>query len=103
MTEKMTKAEAIARETTGWSYHIGGTGDAPEFFVRLDPSPARAIGIPGHTLEGNLARIRLIAAAPDLLEALMEAEAIHVFREGNAPTPWLTKARAALTKAGAPQ
>jgi hypothetical protein len=112
----MTRTEAITRETTGWSHHIGGSGDAPEFFVRLDPAPARLIAIPGHSLEGNLARIRLIAAAPTMRDALIAVRAFvesEVENRGAAGSDMtdhqgeaeqaLATIDAALSKAGAEQ
>jgi len=49
-----------------WTFRVGGTGDAPTFFVYRGPT----IGIfVGDTFEDE-ADAKLIAAAPELLDAL---------------------------------
>ena len=77
---------------------------ADEFEIRDENSSggyapiAKVKGDKRSTIEQAAANARLIAAAPDLLEALKDAVSRQAYREGSGPA-WWENARAAIAKA----
>lgn len=67
------------------------------WFVRV--APHRVITVEGRTADEADANAHLVAAAPGLVDALLEAIIWDAYDEQGQPAVWLDKARAALAKA----